>query len=255
MKIVTLLALILTLSSCSFSDSNKEEVAVAHDDLEFAVDTIADQPESQEFKVEEEKVAETVIPDEYQAPPVQEEVTMTAPQEPTFEEFKQPEAKVEEFLAEAPMPVVEKTKEAPSQINIVEEPVSSRATSSSYGPMETYKVQKGDTMMMIAFKIYGDYRKWKDMKEWNKDVRKIGEGVELKYMVPEQKFGWQPSGLPYLIKTADTLGTISHEKYGTTRKWKSIYENNRPLIRNPNLIFAGFTIYYQPARSLASEPK
>ncbi|MEA9354858.1 hypothetical protein SHI21_01505 [Bacteriovorax sp. PP10] len=251
MKIVTLLALILTLSSCSFSDSNKEEVAVSHDDLEFAVDTIADQPDNQEFKVEEEKVAETIIPDEYQAPPVQEEVAMTAPQEPTFEEFK-PEAKVEDFIAEAPMPVVEKTKEAPARIKIVEEAVP---TSSSYGPMENYKVQKGDTMMMIAFKIYGDYRKWKDIKEWNKDVKKVGEGVELKYMVPEQRFGWQPSGLPYLIKTADTLGTISKDKYGTTKKWKSIYENNRPLIRNPNLIFAGFTIYYQPARSLASEPK
>lgn len=254
MKIVTLLALILTLSSCSFSDSNKEEVAVTHDDLEFAVDTIADQPENQEFKVEEEKVAETIIPDEYQAPPVQEEVAMAPPQEPTFEEFKQPETKVEEFLAEAPMPVVEKTKEAPARIEIKEERVMA-STPSEYGPMETYRVQKGDTMMMIAFKIYGDYRKWKDIKEWNKDVKKVGEGVELKYMVPDQRFGWEPSGLPYLIKTADTLGTISKEKYGTTRKWKSIYENNRPLIRNPNLIFAGFTIYYQPARSLASEPK
>ncbi len=255
MKIVTLLALILTLSSCSFSDSNKEEVAVSHDDLEFAVDTIADQPENQEFKVEEEKVAESVIPDEYQAPPVQEEVAMTAPVEPSFEEFKQPEAKVEEFLAsEGPMPASEKTQEAPAKIHIAEEPVPT-SMPTSYGAMETYKVQKGDTMMMIAFKIYGDYRKWKDIKEWNKDVKKVGEGVELKYMVPDQKFGWMPSGLPYLIKTADTLGTISKEKYGTTRKWKSIYENNRPLIRNPNLIFAGFTIYYQPARSLASEPK
>jgi nucleoid-associated protein YgaU len=253
MKIVTLLTLILTLCSCSFSDSNKEEVAVTHDDLEFAVDTIADQPENQEFKVEEEKVAETVIPDEYQAPPVQEEVAMSPPQEPSFEEFKQPEAKVEEFLTETPVPAVEKTKEAPARIKIKEERVM--ASTTSYGPMETYRVQKGDTMMMIAFKIYGDYRKWKDINEWNKDVKKIGEGVELKYMVPDQRFGWQPSGLPYLIKTADTLGTISKEKYGTRRKWKSIYENNRPLIRNPNLIFAGFTIYYQPARSLASEPK
>lgn len=252
MKIVTLLALILTLSSCSFSDSNKEEVAVQHDDLEFAVDTIADQP-NQEFKVEEEKVAETVIPDEYQAPPVQEEVAMTAPTEPTFEEFKQPEAKVEELLTETPAVAAEKTKEAPARINI--EPTPMESTYSSTGPMEKYRVQKGDTMMMIAFKIYGDYRKWKDIKEWNKDVKKIGEGVELKYMVPDQKFGWMPSGLPYLIKTADTLGTISKDKYGTPKKWKSIYDNNRPLIRNPNLIFAGFTIYYQPARSLASEPK
>ena len=121
--------------------------------------------------------------------------------------------------------------------------------------MEKYTVQKGDTLMMIAFKIYGDYRKWKDIKTWNPNVKKVGEGVELSYMVPDQKFGWMPNGLPYMIKTADTLGSISMDKYGTSKKWKSIYENNRPLIRNPDLIFAGFTIYYQPARSLASEPK
>lgn len=251
MKIVTLLALILTLSSCSFSDSNKEEVAVQHDDLEFAVDTIADQPVNQEFKVEEEKVAENVVPDDYMSPPPmqQEEVAMTAPTEPSFEEFKQPETKVEEFIAEAP---VERTKEAPARIKV--EPMGP-TPASSYGAMETYRVQKGDTLMMVAFKIYGDYHKWKDLKEWNKDVKKIEEGAELKYMVPDQRFGWQPNGLPYLIKTADTLGTISMDKYGTSKKWKSIYNNNRPLIKNPNLIFAGFTIYYQPARDLASEKK
>jgi nucleoid-associated protein YgaU len=45
------------------------------------------------------------------------------------------------------------------------------------------------------------------------------------------------------------------EKYGTTRKWKKIYKNNEPLVRDPNLIFAGFTLYYLPQRKLASEVK
>ena len=132
MKIITLLALVLTLNACSFSNSSKEEVAVVNDDLEFAVDTLADQPENQEFKVEEEKVAETIIPDEYQAPPVQEEVAMTAPQEPSFEEFKQPEQKVEDFLAESPV-VQEKTQEAPEIIKI------ESSTASSYGKIHRSK--------------------------------------------------------------------------------------------------------------------
>lgn len=243
MKIVTLLALILTLSACSLSDSRKEEVAVHNDDLEFAVDTLGDQPSNSEFKVEEQKITESVVPDEYQAPrPQENEMAMTAPEEPKFEEFKKPDEKVEEFLAH-------NTVEAPAKIRVEEQPAM------NYGPMETYRVQKGDTMMMIAFKIYGDYRKWKDIKEWNKGVKKVSEGVELKYYVPDQKFGWMPMGLPYLVKTGDTLQIISMDKYGTTRKWKSIYENNRPLIRDPNLIFAGFTLYYQPTRDLASEPK
>lgn len=253
MKIITLLALVLTLNACSFSNSNKEQVAVHNDDLEFAVDTIADQPaEVEPFQVEEQKVTQTTIPDEYtvdtgndvayEAPPAIEDVAMV---EPKFSDFKKPEEKVEAFLAHKDI------REEPAKIHIEE----AMPSVSSFGPMETYRVQKGDTMMMIAFKIYGDYRKWKDIKSWNKNIKKIGEGVELKYYVPDQKFGWKPNGLPYLVKTGDTLQIVSMDRYGTTRKWKSIYDNNRPLIRNPNLIFAGFTIYYQPARDLASKPK
>ncbi|MBC7427525.1 MAG: hypothetical protein H7336_02865 [Bacteriovorax sp.] len=247
MKIITFLALILTLGSCSVS--KKEEVAVNHDDLEFAVDTLADAPANTELKVVEQKVVETIIPDEYQAPvaqgPVAEETPMTAPEEPKFGDFKKPEEKVERFLAE------EEKKDSPVQIN-TEETVPA---SHSYGPMETYRMQKGDTLMMVSFKIYGDYRKWKELKSWNKNVKHFREGVEVKYQMPDSKFGWMPSGLPYLVKTGDTLQIISMDKYATTRKWKTIYNNNRPLIRNPNLIFAGFTIYYQPTRELASEKK
>ena len=236
MKIITLLALILTLSSCGL-DIKKDE-GIKHDDLEFAVDTLADSP-SNEFKVEPEQVAQSVVPDEYQAPPV-EETAMVVPEEPKFEDFKKPEEQVERFLAESPVEIKVNTDSEISQ---------------SFGAMETYKVQKGDTMMMVAFKIYGDYRKWKDLKAWNANVKKIKEGVELRYQVPDSKFGWMPNGLPYLVKTGDTLQIVSMDKYGTTRKWKSIYNNNRPLIRDPNLIFAGFTIYYEPVRELASEKK
>jgi nucleoid-associated protein YgaU len=51
----------------------------------------------------------------------------------------------------------------------------------------------------------------------------------------------------------ETLGTISSDKYGTPVKWRKIYDNNRPLIKNPNTIYAGFTLYYIPEREIASE--
>lgn len=117
---------------------------------------------------------------------------------------------------------------------------------------QKYKLQKGETLMIAAFKIYGDYRKWKKLKEWNPN-KKISAGVELTYQPPEQAFVWKPSGEAYLVKSGDTLGLISKDKYGTPKKWKSIYENNRPLILNPNQIFAGFTIYYIPTRDVASK--
>ena len=120
--------------------------------------------------------------------------------------------------------------------------------------MGTYQVKRNDTLMMIAFKIYGDYRMWKNLRDLNGlSGTGISEGMTIKYNLPSSEFSWNPEGLPYLIKVGDSLVTISNDKYGTPNKWKSIYNNNRPLIRDPNLIFAGFTLYYIPERDIASE--
>ena len=251
MKTMKTILILLMISGCSFSNSKQEETATATDDLEFAVDTLSDTPEVvSDLKVEEEKIAAVVIPDEYSAPPVEqregEQEMMTPPAEPTLNEFKSQEV--------VGINSQDKTKEAPARI--VADDYSEKENSRVYrSETENYKMQKGDTLMMIAFKIYGDYRKWKDIKKWNAQVKSFKEGTIVKYHIPESTFGWAPEGLPYLVKTGDTLQIISMDKYGTTRRWKKIYENNRPLIRNANLIFAGFTLYYPPGRSLASEVK
>lgn len=115
------------------------------------------------------------------------------------------------------------------------------------GGMATYTVQQNETLMMIAFKLYGDYGKWKDLARMNATSlgsnNVVSVGTQLQYEAPAQEFVWNPEGNPYLIKTGDTLGTISSDTYGTTRYWKNIWNNNKPLIKDPNLIFAGFTIY------------
>ncbi|MES2528312.1 MAG: LysM peptidoglycan-binding domain-containing protein [Bdellovibrionota bacterium] len=134
---------------------------------------------------------------------------------------------------------------------------STRASTSLSSNMMEYKVQKNETLMMIAFKLYGDYGWWKKLAGWNSDKLKGGQivraGQTLKYMAPSEEFVWNPQGLPYLIRTGDTLGLISKSVYQTPKKWKLIWENNRPLIKNANLIFAGFTIYYlENGREVAS---
>lgn len=126
------------------------------------------------------------------------------------------------------------------------------------GSEKTYQVQKNETLMMIAFKLYGDYGKWKELANYNRDTLKgstvVRNGMNLKYMAPAEEFVWNPQGLPYLIRTGDTLGGISNNVYQTTKKWKLIWDNNRPLIKDPNKIFAGFTLYYlENGRDVAAE--
>ena len=111
----------------------------------------------------------------------------------------------------------------------------------------SYTVNQNDTLMKIAFEIYGDYEQWRVIKDSNPE--KIGsdnmikEGMTLTFPEPAEEFVQSKNGDPYLIKRGDTLTSISKNAYGTSRHWKAIWKNNTPLIKDPNLIFAGFTIY------------
>jgi len=126
---------------------------------------------------------------------------------------------------------------------------------STTGQMGTYSVESGDTYMLIAFKLYGDYRKWKSVSDMNPGVSssQLRVGQSIKYDMPSQPFVWNPQGNPHLIRGGETLGTISNDKYGTAARWKDIFNNNRPMIQDHNKIFAGFTLYWVPDRDIASE--
>ncbi len=133
-------------------------------------------------------------------------------------------------------------EEAPVQID----PAQSAPVAMS-GETATYTVKENETLMMIAFNIYGDYAKWREIASMNQDKLQgsttVTPGMLLSYDAPAQPFTFSPSGNPYLIMKGDTLGLISQKTYGRHRFWKDIWDNNRPLIKDPNIIFAGFTIY------------
>ena len=174
----------------------------------------------------------------------------TAEEDLVVEEETSGEDDEEELIVEED---VEKNVETPSETSEVA-PEGKKELSLS-GNIGQYKVNKGETLMLIAFKVYGDYGKWKSIAAQNPQLKAKGlkAGTHLKYDMPTQSFNWQPVGLAHLIKSGETLGKISKSKYGTSKKWKNIWNNNRPLIKNPNLIFAGFTLYYKPdGKELAS---
>ncbi len=112
-----------------------------------------------------------------------------------------------------------------------------------------YEVQENDTLMLISWKLFGDYKKWKQLKTMNSDIleggTKVRKGQYLFYYPPEVEYDYNPVGSPFLIRKGDTLGKISHRVYEDKKHWQAIWYNNRDLIRDPDLIFAGFTLYYK----------
>jgi nucleoid-associated protein YgaU len=226
MKKLTMILLILALSTaCSNAKKDTEEtdsnVSMEEKSDDFVVDAEAESLFASEEEVVEEKVENKV----------EEKVVETKPVEQ------------EDFIAEENVAAVTNQVNEPSLLP------------TNNGSMGTYKVKKGDTLMLIAFKLYGDYTKWKSISLNNQSIgmRQLKEGMEISYPEVDKKFSWTPQGLPHLIAMGETLGTISSDKYGTPVKWRKIYDNNRPLIKNPNTIYAGFTLYYIPEREIASE--
>jgi len=166
------------------------------------------------------------------------------------------EKSLEEPEGEQIFTEVEMEEESPQLTEMVEEEqmvvsegpkreILSKVTITELG---NYKVKRGDTLLYIAFKIYGDYRKWRSLLQTNPGLnpKDISAGDVLKFEIPEVAFNWNRQGLAHLIQRGETLGKISMLHYGTSQRWKEIHENNRDMILDPNLIFAGFTLYYVP---------
>lgn len=120
---------------------------------------------------------------------------------------------------------------------------------------KTYIVKSGDTLMKISFNQFGDIFKWKKILNDNQNIisnkNLILPGTEIlikgeKYILIEK------NGLPYLIKKDDTLTKISGLVYGDKSKWPVIWKNNPQLIRDPNKIYQGFTLYYPKTPHLSA---
>ena len=127
-----------------------------------------------------------------------------------------------------------------------------------------YTVEEGDTLMWISYKLYGDYRQWRKLKAWNEKLLdskyKPEPGSKLSYQSNNSQFNWRGEGNPYLVLRGDTLFKISRKVYeGQGQLWRSIWKNNQTQIQDPDLIFAGFTLFYLPyeqvTRDIASNGK
>ena len=58
----------------------------------------------------------------------------------------------------------------------------------------------------------------------------------------------------YTVKKGDTLEKISKKFYGTTRKWKKIYDANRDVLKSPDRLYVGKKLQI-PALENSPEPE
>ena len=95
------------------------------------------------------------------------------------------------------------------------------------------------TLMLIAYKIYGDYSLWRVLADLNQDVLRgsihVTPGMRLKYYIPQQGYSFVPEGNPFLVRKGKAC-RLFQILFTDWRRWKQIYSHNQPFIRNPNLI-------------------
>lgn len=60
----------------------------------------------------------------------------------------------------------------------------------------------------------------------------------------------EPEGKTYMVQSGDTLEKISKKFYGTTKKWRLIYDANREVLRSPDRVYPGKKLVI-PAESAA----
>ena len=54
-----------------------------------------------------------------------------------------------------------------------------------------------------------------------------------------QPTGTNGSGRTYVVVKGDSLSKIAKREYGDANKWRAIYEANKDLIKDPDLIYPG----------------
>lgn len=141
--------------------------------------------------------------------------------------------------------------------------VAAKTTPTTVETQVLHKVQKGETLYMIAAKYYGTGHVWRELAKYNSVETKNGSvrvGAQLKIPSKDVLLG-KPASTPsstatvnntptakpapakkpevtpgkpprielatYTVKKGDTLGTISQKVLGTSKRWEEIADLNK----------------------------
>lgn len=110
---------------------------------------------------------------------------------------------------------------------------------------EVYEVRAGDNLWGIALEEYGDGFMWTKIAEENNiktpGTILVGQKIKLPKLEIEKEEVVSDSG-EYTVLKGDSLWKISVEVYGDGYAWPKVWESNKDLIANPNLIEIGMVL-------------
>lgn len=146
----------------------------------------------------------------------------------------------------------EKPKETPKPTTpgkeTPREPVTPPKAPSQVKKPIMHTVVKGDTLWGIARKYYGKATNAlvNDIVKANKDKIKNPDLIYpgQVFLIPgtEAKATTAPKAKTYKVVKGDYLRKIAKQFYGDEMQWKKIYNANKSVIKNPDLIYTGLVL-------------
>jgi nucleoid-associated protein YgaU len=97
-------------------------------------------------------------------------------------------------------------------------------------------VETGGEFMGILDKIFEKKDKAPESRPDFSNVRSGGSSTAPAAPQPTATTGL---GKTYVVVKGDSLSKIAKREYGDANKWRTIYEANKELIRDPDLIYPG----------------
>lgn len=125
-----------------------------------------------------------------------------------------------------------------------------------------YIINKGDTLMKIAFDKFGTIFGWRKIYLMNESTLNnpnlILAGTKI-YLPKSVKAEPETNGMQkYNVKQGETLSKIATHLYGDSAQWKKLWKLNKKFLANPHQIYADFYIFYevdQAAKSTVTKPR
>jgi len=123
-------------------------------------------------------------------------------------------------------------------------------------------VRRGETFESLAERYYGDSKLWTVIARENPftSADRLSPGAVIRVPTGDgvRAEPDKPASIPreteYVVRSGDSLSTISQTVYGTTRHVNAIFQANRHQLSSPNAIRVGQVLVIPPLETVQERP-